>query len=210
MAKLKREIKDVSYLNTLHLLIGKNAEGQKVWLEAATYDCNWYWGFGYLHIIDGRRKDIISHTHVDDTLLDRSASYLPSLKGMRETVLTKDELWIFLELMSQFYNLKKMVNIIYSKCAGVSSVLAVSENYRLKESVEYGRHINRVLIPSIIHEVYELLKPEGYDMNSRCSAKEWKHWGHWRLPGDPAFDYENKKGMRIVATEEEKKLWNIV
>ena len=29
-------------------LLGKDAEGVKYWLEEASWDCNWYYGFGYI------------------------------------------------------------------------------------------------------------------------------------------------------------------
>ena len=29
-------------------LLGADAEGTKYWLEAPSWDCDWYWGFGYV------------------------------------------------------------------------------------------------------------------------------------------------------------------
>ena len=49
-------------------LIGINSEGEKVFLEQASWDCGWYWGFGYLETYTNNRqitrsKDISSHSH---------------------------------------------------------------------------------------------------------------------------------------------------
>ena len=48
------------------LLLGIK-DGEKVWLEMPTFDCNWYWGFGYLETYTGsqpsKSRDILSHTH---------------------------------------------------------------------------------------------------------------------------------------------------
>ena len=30
-------------------LIGRDKYGDLIWLEAAKWDCEWYWGFGYTH-----------------------------------------------------------------------------------------------------------------------------------------------------------------
>ena len=32
-----------------HYLLGRTYSGQKVWLQKESWDCGWYWGFGYLH-----------------------------------------------------------------------------------------------------------------------------------------------------------------
>lgn len=49
-------------------LIGINTEGEKVFLEEPSWDCGWYWGFGYLEVYTNnnnpsRAKDVSSHTH---------------------------------------------------------------------------------------------------------------------------------------------------
>ena len=49
-------------------LIGINSKGKKVFLEHPSWDCGWYWGFGYLETYTNNRqitrsKDIKSHSH---------------------------------------------------------------------------------------------------------------------------------------------------
>ena len=53
-----------------YYLIGKDNTGERVWLEKPSWDCGWYWGFGYLQTMQGNRepsraRDINSHTHWD-------------------------------------------------------------------------------------------------------------------------------------------------
>ena len=49
-------------------LIGVDLNDEKVFLEAPSWDCGWYWGFGYLERYTNNRnilgsKDISSHNH---------------------------------------------------------------------------------------------------------------------------------------------------
>lgn len=54
--------KDVYLLGTI--------DGKMQWLEAPSWDCGWYWGFGYVeeytqHERPCRSRDKVSHTHID-------------------------------------------------------------------------------------------------------------------------------------------------
>jgi hypothetical protein len=49
-------------------LLGKTTDGELIWLEAPSWDCGWYWGFGYVETYTNNRrpdlaKDISSHSH---------------------------------------------------------------------------------------------------------------------------------------------------
>jgi hypothetical protein len=51
-------------------LLGKNRYGELVWLESPTWDCGWYWGFGYVETYTNNKRpdlarDISSHSHFD-------------------------------------------------------------------------------------------------------------------------------------------------
>ena len=35
-----------------YYLLGINQENEKVWLEKPSWDCDWYWGFGYVEIFN--------------------------------------------------------------------------------------------------------------------------------------------------------------
>lgn len=52
-------------------LIGINEGGEKIFLEEPSWDCGWYWGFGYLETYTNNRqitrsRDVQSHTHFQD------------------------------------------------------------------------------------------------------------------------------------------------
>ena len=51
-------------------LLGTDQNGRKLFLVAPSWDCGWYWGFGYIETYTNNRhpersKDIASHNHFD-------------------------------------------------------------------------------------------------------------------------------------------------
>ena len=51
-------------------LLGKDGEGVAYWLESASWDCDWYWGGGYVKTYTQNdypelSRDIDSHQHFD-------------------------------------------------------------------------------------------------------------------------------------------------
>ena len=70
--------KDVYLLGTIN--------GRYQWLEAPSWDCDWYWGFGYVeeytrHDKPSASRDIVSHTHVDSLTTPQLAGLLGWPKG---------------------------------------------------------------------------------------------------------------------------------
>lgn len=96
LSKLKRvkSSKDEYFL-------GEGADGTKYYLESPSWDCGWYWGFGY---IQGYKDGIHqSHEHADNfyprwTLTDESR--------LVKTTFTHGEGWELAELFAEFYHLK--------------------------------------------------------------------------------------------------------
>lgn len=97
-------------------LLGKTEEGDKVYLERGSFDCDWYFGFGNIHIYEENKQEPSALLHwdsfftgskhvtpekIDDTLFD-------SVEGkLAETPFTKKELWQLCDLMKTFYALKE-------------------------------------------------------------------------------------------------------
>lgn len=84
-------------------LIGINEYDEKVFLEEPSWDCGWYWGFGYLETYTNNRqitrsRDICSHSHFLD--FDENNS-LCSQHELKSCVLTWDELQELKRLMKQ-------------------------------------------------------------------------------------------------------------
>lgn len=141
-------------INSTYFLLGTNKDGEKVYLKKATFDCNWYWGIGYINTFNRNYTDITSHFHFDTTIStwDEFNDYF------EETVLTREEIWQMLELMNTLYTLRKMSDIIHQKGSYISTNKV---EYKLFEEYQpmYDK-INNETIPTLLDEVYKLLGGE--------------------------------------------------
>lgn len=143
-------------------LLGKDRNGDYIWLEAASWDCGWYWGFGYVETYTYPRRpdlsrDIQSHTHIDCLLWKQGGhGYLHHLNQiMSESVLTERESWEFSDLMKSFYTLKETVEVV----GRGYSHLTVSGRVDACVDVDMVKKINEEMIPAIFERVYKLLSP---------------------------------------------------
>lgn len=155
-------------------LLGKQKDGTFIWLEAASWDCDWYWGFGYIETYTNNRypnksMDINSHSHwsglvgkqekynFDKKCFVLSQDYIHHLNDnpdISETVLTDKESWELADLMQSFYTLQDTAKIFHS---GNSHLTTTSINLK---NQELENHINKVLMPQIFKRVYEILTPK--------------------------------------------------
>ena len=143
-------------------LLGRDKDGINYWLEEASWDCEWYWGGGYVETYTNNRnpkksKDIQSHTHFD-TLFFKVGKYDYNLFNelFVEHPFTKDEVYKILGLMRQFYTIQKYSDLLHV------STLYCTENpvsAVIKSEEEYNR-INKTVIPKIMEELYKVLGGE--------------------------------------------------
>ena len=148
-------------------LMGKNQNGEKVWLETPSWDYSWFWGFGYLHTEN-------SHTHVDG-LTGRheyydtekqchrlSSVYIHNIYDspkLAETTFTLKEGWELSELFKEFYLLKDMAE--YTHRSPASCNLTTSPVTQDPEKMaQWHKEINEVMIPLITAEILRILTPE--------------------------------------------------
>lgn len=139
-------------------LLGEDAEGTRYYLEEASWDCDWYWGFGYVKTYTNNRnpeksRDIRSHTHFDTMFLENLNNFWEDL--LVKTPFSDDEKYKLLELMKSFYTLKAYSELLYMGHSGITSKV---DSFRelVKNDNEYIR-INRDLLPKIFEEVYKIL-----------------------------------------------------
>ena len=147
-------------------LMGKNQYGEKVWLETPSWDCDWYWGFGYLHTKS-------SHTHVSgltgrheyyDTekqCFRLSSEYIHNIYDspeLVETTFTEKEGWKLSELFKEFYLLKAMAEYTHRNPA--SCHLTTSPVTQDPEKMaQWHKEINEVMIPLITAKILRMLTP---------------------------------------------------
>lgn len=157
--------------------LGIDQEGNKVYLESPSRDCDWYRGFGYVETYT-KVGTFVSHQHFDslffDNGYDRFEKYFkesPFVKpaidhkieqlrdGVKESKYTytekaelKKEWRKLLELMKQFYILKEMAEMWHRWWAHVTRV-----EMPYKEDIkQMSDKINKEILPALFKEIENL------------------------------------------------------
>lgn len=140
-------------------LLGADKEGIWHWLEAGKWDCDWYWGFGYVETYTnnkhpGLSRDISSHQHFDRLFFNGPSHGYDNFKSFfLETPLSDKEIWKLCELMKSFYVAREYSDMIHR---GGAHYTANPVADKIKNEDEYKR-INECVIPAIMAEVYKIL-----------------------------------------------------
>jgi hypothetical protein len=130
-------------------LLGKDADGTTYWLEAPTWDCGWYWGFGYIvtytdNLSPQFSRDLLSHQHATHEFFESGT--------ITDWTVTDKELWEIRELFAQFYTLRKTAEYF-----GRGKAHVANTNVPLWKNPELVDEINKVRIPLISARILEIL-----------------------------------------------------
>ena len=143
-------------------LLGRDAEGTNYWLEEPTWDCDWYWGFGYVETYTNNMnpklaKDILSHQHFNGLFLSGRQNAFDEFKDFfAETPLTDDEIYELVDYMQTFYTLSKAAEVFRH---GYSWQTARAKLDVLKDEHIENR-INKTMLPELFEKVKKLLGNE--------------------------------------------------
>ena len=138
-------------------LVGTGEGGIKYWLVEPSWDCGWYWGFGYLQAYTNNNnphlsRDIFCHTHVSS--LGKDTNLHDAFAEFKELTMTDDELWEFCDLMKSFYTLSAAAELFKHGCSNYSSKGKMDEMLL----PDYVKNINQVILPKLFERVLNLLK----------------------------------------------------
>lgn len=134
-------------------LLGEDADGIKYWLEAPSWDCDWYWGFGYIetytrNATPSRARDMQSHEHA-------TRFYPEWVHGenarLVKTTFTEKEAWELAELFKQFYLFQDLASLYHNGTAGVTTAKVTHEDK------EKWNEINKTVIPKITKAIIKIL-----------------------------------------------------
>lgn len=136
-----------------HYLIGIDSEGVYHYLEAPSWDCGWYWGFGYIHTFTNNRspelsKDINSHYQMD------SLKFNPKPSNLVDTPFNDKEWYQLWELSKTIYSLREIA-AVYNR--GGSHITSNPLSEMIKNNDECDR-INKILIPALWSEMVKILE----------------------------------------------------
>lgn len=129
-------------------------DGKKIFLSAPSWDCNWYWGFGYL----GNRN---CHYHLDGIAKEKNL-YDAMIEHFKEEFIFtanieeneySNKLWVFCELVCTAYTLKETAEVLGR---GGSHFTTNPCAELIKNPLEVER-INCVLLPAIFNQLKEIL-----------------------------------------------------
>ncbi len=136
-------------------------DGENIYLSAPSWDCNWYWGFGYLgnknchyHIsgletIETYNFDAKAFTH------ERVNLYDGLKKHFGETFIVKEDadIWKLAELFKAFYKLKDYAELCHTGGANMTS----NPCKELLKNTDEETRINNIVLPQIFEEIYKVL-----------------------------------------------------
>ena len=152
-------------------LLGKGANDEKFYLNEATWDCDWYWGFGYVKTFEKYHKDWSSHTHIKDNFIGQQTIYdwhnckhyltdyvynIYDNKKLVETTFSKEEGWKLSELFNQYYYFRSVSDMLH--CGGTNTTKANTEQFAGGEDIY--KTINEVYLPNIFKQIEDILTPK--------------------------------------------------
>lgn len=153
MEKLcKKEVKEV--FGKKNYLIGER-NGVKIWLEEASWDCGWYWGFGYIEEYNKRYTDINSHTYFSNYFCN-SNCIEEFKKDFDKITLNDSELWKLFEYMKQFYIIREYSDLLCRSGANYTTVNNL-QKFDKDNKKEYER-INKIVLPNLFKHIENILK----------------------------------------------------
>lgn len=157
MKQIKKQVS--TFHGTKMFLLGVGIDGARYWLAEPSWDCGWYWGFGYIQTFNrrdpGKASDIRSHEHWCNLGDHKLNSYDAFKSKFRESTLSSDELWTLCDLMESFYALKTAAEVFGE---GGSHYSNSGKTPELK-SKAYAKRINGKMLPAVFRRVAELLSP---------------------------------------------------
>lgn len=177
--------------NYSKILIGQN-NGENIYLSPPSWDCGWYWGFGYLgnrncHYHVSGLKTIETYNNEAKVFTTKSVNlYDGFIEHFGDTLKVRpSDLWVFVELFSTFYTLKETVEVLGR---GGSHYTTNPVKDLIINSDEVTR-INNIVLPQIFEEIYKIL------LRNQDNDKLFKKLVSLNLKGDTkkvvAFMNEN-------------------
>lgn len=132
---------------TKKYLMGK-VDGENIYLSPPSWDCGWYWGFGYL----GNKN---CHYHLSGLGKDKNQNMYNAIKTHFGNSLTISEskLWEFCELVQTAYTLKKTAEVLGR---GASHYTTNPCAELIKNPAETKR-INEVLLPALFDAISKIM-----------------------------------------------------
>lgn len=136
------------------VFFGKNVFSENINLYCPSWDCGWYWGFGYLgnsnthYHLNGLGSD--TGEAINRNIYDQLLSHFDDEAGIVAYMKTNDTLWVFCEIVETIYALKNAAEILERG----GSHYTVNPCCDLIRDSSEAERINNIVIPKLIDEMY--------------------------------------------------------
>lgn len=101
-------------------------DDKKVWLEEAEFECDWYWGIGYIAMFNSTYTDICESTHFDYLFFSKGKDcYTLFDEYFDDIVLTEKDVWKLLELMNSLYIMRNYSDLCISAFPSSNTVFSL-------------------------------------------------------------------------------------
>lgn len=130
------------------VLIGFN-DKEPIYLSPPSWDCGWYWGFGYLgnsnchYHMDGLSKKHGNINIKDAIDQEFGESY----------IIRPSHRWNVAELIKNFYDLKDAAYILGQG----GSHLTTSPSKNIILNIDEAKRINDIVLPNVFEELYKII-----------------------------------------------------
>jgi hypothetical protein len=157
--------KTLTVFNKKNYLLGKNQDGVNFYLLAPSWDCGWYWGFGYVEAYTNNNKpeksrDISMHTHFDTLFFNSDKTAYNKFKEFfNNTPLSDDDIWLLCDYMKTFYTLRKSAEIFgrgYSHFTEAAKLETLKNDDMLKM-------INEIMLPVLFEKIENTLSGKRHE-----------------------------------------------
>ncbi len=138
-----------------YLLGIRKEDDKKVYLTKATWDCDWYWGFGYVNTFTPR--DIYDHQHFDSLFLKNNI-FDSFKKYFKQTTLNDNDIYILLNYMKEFYICQKYAEVLRYGGYITSIAPSITEPKNKEANQKEIERINKILLPELFEKIYKLLE----------------------------------------------------
>lgn len=157
-----------------------NHNNEKIYLSPPSWNCGWYWGFGYLgnknchYHVDGLTKH--EHYNTDKECWEYEFTNLFDgfKKHFTDLQIRESKLWTLCELFQTFYTLKETAEVLgrggahYAKNPCADIIINKDEVKR----------INEIVLPSVFDAIFDLLKDgENIATQNKTLVNIFKHGG---------------------------------
>lgn len=131
------------YTSGKKFLLGIDKDGTRYWLSEPSWDCGWYWGFGYITTRD---------SHQQATNFLREYFKNDGNEILETRTFTEEEGYKLSELFEEFYTLKKSAEMWGRGGCNITKGFIPKKAGLVQE-------INEILIPMVTAKIIEILTP---------------------------------------------------